>query len=262
METIVKLRDADTKSKLSIEQDKVIVSSKLAKKLKLKINDRIEFNDSENNKYSFVVSGITENYVGNYIYMDRTTYENRIGIFNINICYIQLDDISNEESVTKDLLQNNSNILSNVSVKSVLERFNKLFGALDGVVVILVVLSGALSFVVLYNLVYISISERQREIATLKVLGFNHKEVDFYIIKEEIIISIIGILIGLLIGTWFGNIIVETIEINTVQFVKQILLKSYILTGGFMMLFNIIVNIRVHFTLKKIDMIESLKSVE
>ncbi len=262
METIVKLRDADTKSKLSIEQDKVIVSSKLAKKLKLKINDRIEFNDSENNNYSFVVSGITENFVGNYIYMDRITYENRIGIFNINICYIQLDDISNEESVTKDLLQNNSNILSNVSVKSVLERFNKIFGALDSVVVILVVLSGALSFVVLYNLVYISISERQREIATLKVLGFNHKEVDFYIIKEEIIISIIGILIGLLIGTWFGNIIVETIEINTVQFVKQILLKSYILTGGFMMLFNIIVNIRVHFTLKKIDMIESLKSVE
>ena len=262
LEKIVKLKDTETKERIQIESNKVVVSSKLAKRQKLKINDKIEFIDNQNNKYSFVVSGITENYVGNYIYMDKQTYENNINKFNINVCYLKFDDECDEEVVTKELLQSNSNILSSVSSKSVIERFNKIFGALDNVVIILVILSGVLSFVVLYNLVYVSISERQREIATLKVLGFNNREIDLYIIKEETIISIIGILIGLLVGKWFSQIIVETLEVNIVQFVKIILLKSYLLTFSFMVLFKFIVNLRVHFTLKKIDMIESLKSIE
>lgn len=262
IENIVKLRDVNTKQKLKIERNKVIVSSKLAKKLKIKTNDKIEFVDSQNNKYSFVVSGITENYIGNYIYMDRQTYEKNIDKFNINVCYVKLDNIENEKDLTADLLKNNSNIISSVSSKSVLERFSKIFGALDNVVVILVIFSGALSFVVLYNLVYVSISERQKEIATLKVLGFNHKEVDSYIIKEETIISIVGILIGLLVGTWYSYIIIETLEVSSVQFIKEISLKSYLCTFAFMILFKLIVNFRVHFTLKKIDMIESLKSIE
>ena len=137
-----------------------------------------------------------------------------------------------------------------------------MFKSLDSIVLILVFFSGALSIVVLYNLTYINISERQREIATLKVLGFNHKEIDGYILKEEIIITIIGILIGLLAGTWFGLLIVETIELEIVEFIKNITPLSYIKAFGFMILFSVIVNIRVHFTLKKIDMIESLKSVE
>lgn len=262
IEDIVHLRDSKTKKKLKLEKDKVIVTSKLAKMLRLKVNDNIHFTDSEMHQYSFIISDIAENYVGNYIYMDKQTYEKNIDKYDINVCYIKLNDETNEKIFTKELLSNHSNIISSNSSKSILERFNKIFGALDSVVVILVVLSGALSFVVLYNLVYVSISERQREIATLKVLGFNHKEVDLYIIKEETIISIIGILIGLFIGTWFSQIIVETIEINTVQFVKQILLKSYLLTSGFMILFKLIVNIRVHFALKRINMIESLKNIE
>lgn len=262
IDNIVNLKDSKTKEKLKLEEGKVIVSSKLAKRNKLKVNDIVEFTDGQNNKYRFEVSGITENYIGNYIYMDSKTYEKNISQFNINVCYIKVDDKSYEDSITQDLLKKNSNIISSIASKAILERFDKIFGALDNVVLILVVFSGALSFVVLYNLVYVSISERQREIATLKVLGFNHKEVDSYIIKEESIISILGILIGLIVGTWYSFIIVETIEVPTVQFVKAITLKSYLFTFGFMILFKLIVNIRVHFALKKIDMIESLKSIE
>ena len=259
---VILLKDKDTKENLSLEDGKVIVSSKFAKISNLKVNDMIEFTDSENNTYSFVISGITQNYVGNYIYMNKETYKKNIGQFSINVCYMKLDDISNEEEVTKGLLNDNENILSIISAKGTLERYNKMFSSLDSIVLILVVFAGALSFVVLYNLTYININERQREIATLKVLGFNEKEVDAYILKEEIIITILGILIGLLTGTWFGHMIVETIEIDMVEFIKNISSSSYFICFGFMILFSAIVNIRVHFTLKKIDMIESLKSIE
>ena len=122
--------------------------------------------------------------------------------------------------------------------------------------------SGALSFVVFYSLAYINISERQREIATIKVLGFYDREVDNYVVKEEFIITIIGILIGLVLGTIYSYQLIDSIEINTMQYIKSIHLDSYLQTFGFMILFGIIVSIGVHFMLKKINIIESLKSVE
>ena len=137
-----------------------------------------------------------------------------------------------------------------------------MLSSLDNVVIILIVLSGLLSFSVLYNLSYINISERKREIATLKVLGFYPKEVDNYIIKEMTIITIFGILFGLFIGTFVTYIIVDLIEMNLVQFIHVIRLNSYIYSFLLMSLFTIIVSIIIHFALKKIDMIESLKSVE
>ena len=259
---IITLNDKDTNEKLSFENNKVIITSKLAKLLKLKTNDTIKFTDSKNKTYSFVISGIAQNYIGNYIYMNKQTYEDKIEKFAVNIAYLNIDDKAIEEPLIEELLANNKNILSAVSSQDTLERVSKMFKSLDSIVLILVFFSGALSFVVLYNLTYINISERQRERATLKVLGFNHKEIDGYILKEEIIITIIGILIGLLAGTWFGLLIVETIELEIVEFIKNITPLSYIKAFGFMILFSVIVNIRVHFTLKKIDMIESLKSVE
>jgi putative ABC transport system permease protein len=123
-------------------------------------------------------------------------------------------------------------------------------------------LSGALSFVVLYNLSYINISERRREIATLKVLGFYNTEVDNYIIKENFIITVIGILIGLLICKPFVNFIVDSVEIDLVKFIHHINIESYLLSFMFLTIFTLIVSFIIHFALKKIDMIESLKSVE
>ena len=105
-------------------------------------------------------------------------------------------------------------------------------------------------------------SERQREIATLKVLGYYNREVDNYILKEEFFITIIGILVGLFFGTLYAYMLIDSIEINTMQYIKNIHLDSYIQTFIFMIIFGFIVSIGVHFALKKINLIESLKSVE
>jgi putative ABC transport system permease protein len=126
----------------------------------------------------------------------------------------------------------------------------------------LIVFSGLLSFVVLYNLSYINISERKREIASLKVLGFYNHEVDNYIIKENFIITIIGIILGLAIGKPFVDFIVNSLEIDLLQFIHEIDFYSYLKTFLFMTGFTIIVSIIIHFTLKRINMIDSLKSVE
>ena len=114
----------------------------------------------------------------------------------------------------------------------------------------------------MYSLAYITISERQKEIATLKVLGYSEKNVDGYILKEQLNILIIGILVGIITGSLYSNILVKNIRFSQLYLVKQIEFASYIKTAGFMILFAIIISIGVHFMLKKIKMIESLKSIE
>ena len=137
-----------------------------------------------------------------------------------------------------------------------------MLNTMNYVVIILIVASALLAFVVLYNLANINIAERQREIATLKVLGFYDKEVDNYINKENIIFTIIAIVIGLVLGTFLTSGIISSIEIDSLRFMKNILPISYVYSAGITLVFSIIVNFIIHFVLKKIDMIESLKSVE
>ena len=194
--------------------------------------------------------------------MSKNTYENNIGEYKINAEYIKYKDINKENEVLSNIKKNNSHILSTISIVNVKKQADILFKSLNLIIYVLIMFSGALSFVVFYSLAYINISERQREIATLKVLGFYNKEVDNYIMREEIIITILGILLGLVFGTLYTYQLIDSIEINTMQYIKSIHLDSYIMTFIFMIIFTIIVSIGVHITLKKINFIESLKSVE
>ena len=134
--------------------------------------------------------------------------------------------------------------------------------SLDNVVLLLFAFSAILSFVVLYNLSYINICERKREIATIKALGFYDVEVDNYIIRENFVITIIGIMFGVIIGKPFINYIVSSIEMDIIKFLNYISIVSYIKTSISMLLFAFIVSIIIHFTIQKIEMIESLKSIE
>ena len=258
---IVNLKSLDTGEKLNLEENKVIISDKLSELIDKKVGDKIILKDSSNKEYKFVISGICENYVSNYVFMDKNTYEKNIGEYNTNISFLKLDDLKVEESLSRKILENN-NVMSIMSVNQTIKSVNNMLKSLNSVVAILIFLSGALSFVVLYNLSYINISERKREIATLKVLGFTDKEVDDYIVKETVILTIIGIAIGLIFGIFLTNVILDTVEIEVVRFVHHINISSYIITSFIVMLFTIIVSVIIHFTLKKIDMIESLKSVE
>ena len=261
IKNILSLKDVKTKKELTLKNNKVIISDKLADLENKEVGDKIKITDSENNEYEFIISGICENYVGHYVFMNKETYENNIGNYKTNIVYLKIDDLKNQESLSKTLMDNEY-VMSVVGVDSTMSIIDDMLRSLNSVVVILIFLSGALSFVVLYNLSYINISERKREIATLKVLGFTDKEVDNYITKETIILTIIGIILGLIFGIFLTYVIIDTVEIEMVRFLRMIKPSSFIITAFIVMLFTLIVNKIIHYALKKIDMIESLKSVE
>ena len=261
LKKIVNLKDLKTKEPLNLEDNKVIITDKLSELTNKKVNDKITLISQDNNKYEFVISKVSENYVGNYVFMNKNTYEKKIGPYNTNIVYVSLDDIKVENKFSKELLKN-TNVMSIMSVNSTINNINDMLKSLNSVVLILIVLSGSLSLVILYNLSYINISERKREIATLKVLGFTDKEVDKYITKETVILTLIGICLGLIFGIFLTNVIVDTVEIEMVRFIRHIRLYSFAITSLLIILFTLVVNRVTHYTLKKIDMIESLKSVE
>lgn len=263
LDKVVNLFNYKTKKRIKLVKGKVVITEKLASLKKLKVGDKINIVDVNNKKYQYEISDITANYFEHFIYMDRNTYEESGGVFDANVVYLNTKKLSNKDKdVLSGELLKNDEVLSVNYVSSLVEVITNMLNSLDEVVFILIVLAASLSFVVLYNLSNINIMERKREIATLKVLGFYNKEVDNYITKENIILTIIGILIGLGFGYLLTNIIITTVEIEKARFLKRICFNSYIYAAGMSFIFTLIVNIVTHFSLKKIDMIESLKSVE
>ncbi len=246
-----------------IEDNKIIITDKLANIYKIKIGDKITIYDSEKNEYNLEVSNIAKNYLGHYIYMNKYTLESYDKEYIPNVIYLNTEELNenDEKLLSNDLLSNDS-IINVIYTNTLVNSAQDMLNSLDKVVVILVLLSAMLSFVVLYNLSNINITERTREIATLKVLGFFNSEVDNYITKENIILTIIGINLGLIFGYFLTNITINTVEMETAHFIRNIRLSSYIYASLISCLFTIIVNIVTHFTLKRINMIESLKSVE
>ena len=261
LENILNLKDLTTRKKLTLTDNEIFISDKLAELTHTNIGDYVKFKDSTGKAYKLKVSKVFENYAGNYIIMSKSMYEKKIDTYNTNIVYINLTNPQKEKKVLQKLMNDNK-VMSIISAKTTLKNVDDMLKTLNSVVFILILLSGALSFVVLYNLSIINISERKREIATLKVLGFTDKEVDNYVNKETIIITVIGIIIGLLFGIVLTNWIVTTVEVDMVRFIHKIKISSFITTAVMISLFTLIVNLLTHFILKKIDMIESLKTVE
>ena len=259
--SIIKLNSIINNKEIKLEDDVVVISSKIAEINNLKKGDLITVKDNENNQYELFVSDISENYVGHFVFMNKNTYEKYIGNYKINASYIKIDDVKNEDEVTTEIMKND-NVVAIVSINYTKTSISNMLQSLDNVVFILIAFSGILSFVVLYNLSYINISERKREIASLKVLGFYNSEVDNYIIKENFFITVFGIIFGMIFGKLFVDFIVNSIEIDLVKFIHTITFASYLKTFIFMFGFTIIVCFIIHFTLKKINMIDSLKSVE
>ena len=148
------------------------------------------------------------------------------------------------------------------SISTMKDKFADMLGSLDSITLVLIICAGALTFVVLYNLNNINISERRRELATLKVLGFYDIELSQYIYRENILITIIGIALGVIGGIFLNRFVVTTVEVDIVMFGRQIFAMSFVKSILIAVAFTVIVNIIVHFKLKKIDMATSLKSVE
>lgn len=258
------LEEYENDKKIDLNQEGIVITDKVAEALKVNVGDKITLIDSDNIEYTFTVSNIAKNYVSHYVYMSKDFYEENIKTYKTNMLLLKtVDNISDKDlnKISEDLLKVDG--VASVSVVSTLiSSIEDMLGTLNYVVVILVVASALLAFVVLYNLANINIGERQRELATLKVLGFYDKEVDNYINKENIIFTIIGILLGLVFGFFLTSAVVISVEIDKLRFIRQIQPVSYIYASIITIIFSFIVNKVIHFTLKKIDMIESLKSVE
>jgi len=265
LDKVISLYDIDKeKKKIYPEKDGAIISEKTRNMYNLKIGDKITIYDEDDKPHKVKVTNITENYVNQYIYLSKESYEKIFKDYQENTVLLKLkDDLSKEKTTAldKELLENEE-VTALLDVYEMMDLVKRTMKSLDSVVLVLIIAAALLAFIVLYNLSNINISERKREIATLKVLGFYNKEVDDYITKENMILTTIGIIFGLILGKQLSNFIIATCEPDSVMFVRDITLFSYIISACITILFTIIVNWITHFSLKKINMIESLKNVE
>ena len=240
-----------------------VVSEKTADLLNLKVGDKLTLK-KDDKEYQVKIAAITENYAGHYVYMTPKVYEETFGeqpdyadiVFSVKDQYkAQTEEIGQE-------IMNYPAALSISYTASTMDMVERMLGTLGIVIVVLIVSAGMLAFVVLYNLNNINITERQRELATLKVLGFFDMEVSQYVLRENIILTIAGILFGSLFGIFLHRYIIVTVEVDAVMFGRNIRPLSFLYCAIITCIFSAVVNVFMHMKLKKIDMVESLKSVE
>lgn len=254
------LEDNETKDNLTLTDDGVIISNKIADLFSVQAGDTISLRDSNDTVYQVKVSGVALNYVSNYIYMSKGLYESLTGdelTFNSFVS----EDVLNEEEVSTELL-NQDEVLSVNLASTLLAKSNGGIEGLNYIIALLVIISCLLCFAVLYNLTSINISERTREIATLKVLGFKDLETNEYIYRETLVTVFVGILLGFCMTPFLHAYLIDLLENETVTFLRTIQVTSFVWAGLLTLAFAILMQIITFFKLKRINMIESLKSVE
>lgn len=260
----VTFRTRRSKKTIELDDSGVIISEKLAKDLNVKEGDNVLIHDEDNKQATVKVSGIMEMYINNYIFMTSEYYSQVFGYTpdNNRILGILTSDGDDIQSVIGDRYLTDNNVKSLTFVKANITRFENMIQSLDLVTWVLIISAGMLAFVVLYNLTNVNISERIREIATIKVLGFYDREVGEYVYRENIILTLIGGVFGLLLGMALHAYIMTTIELDGVMFGTKINISSFLISYGITILFSLLINIFMYPSLKKIPMVESLKSVE
>lgn len=264
LKDFITLKDRVTGKELDMKEDGVILTEKIAKLLGVEIGHEIYIKDENDKKTNVKVIGITENYLNHYIYMPSNIYEevfNEEGEFQRILARTRRTDEKFEDEISKELLKYDD-VNSIEFITGISKTFNDAIGSLNYVIMVLILSAAALAFVVLYNLTNINISERIREIATIKVLGFYDKEVSAYVYKENTILTLIGTGVGLFLGVFLHKFIIDTTEIEFMMFGQKIKAISYLYSAILTMVFAVLVNFVMHFKLKKVDMVESLKSVD
>ena len=248
----------------SLKKDEVILTEKMASLLNVKVGDELTIEDEDRGDQTVTVGAICENYMSHYLYLSPEKYEELYGVpaeYNTIIYSVKDGKDDQIEKIGTKLLSMDG--VLNVSYTSSIEgRLDDMLRSLNLVIVVLIVSAGMLAFVVLYNLNNINITERQRELATLKVLGFYDEEVASYVYRENILLTIIGSVVGMVLGNLLHRYIILTVEVEEAMFGRQIHWQSYLYSFLFTVAFSLFVNWVMFYKLKKIDMVESLKSVE
>lgn len=258
------LRNRITKEEYHLDDSGVVLTEKIAKELGVRAGDKITIRDKEKGDLTVKVEEICENYMLHYVYMTPSLYEKLYGEEpEYNCVYYRTADRTTEEAerIGEDILKL-PGALSVSYTTDMKQQIDDMLSSLDIVIIVLIISAGMLAFVVLYNLNNINITERRRELATLKVLGFYNNEICAYVYRENIILTLIGAVFGMFLGKILHRFVIETVEIETVMFGRNIDVSSFVYSFLLTILFSCIVNAAMYFKLKKIDMVESLKSVE
>ena len=259
----VDLRHRSDHSPVELDGSGVVIDEKLSELLDVSVGDTITLEGDQ--RVEAVVADITENYVYHYVYLTRDLYTQLYGEdYQNNVMLLAYQDgmgvdVSNQTSET---LMKMDGVASYSYIATIRDSFEDSMDAINYAVVIIIVAAAALAFVVLYNLTNINITERRSELATLKVLGFYDGENTAYVLRENVFLTIFGVILGLVLGRFLHSWMVLTVEVDLVMFGRTAPPYAYVLAAAMTALFSLIVNVAAHFKLKKIDMVESLKTVE
>ena len=242
----------------------VVITEKMAERGGFSIGSQITLENADGDTGTFTVDGIAENYVENYVYLSAETYEHGFGaapVFNTVLAISADPSGEGRDALSARLLGTDG--VSSVSFTSDLKTsFSGMLQKIDIIVVVLIVAAGLLAYVVLYNLTNINIAERVKEIATIKVLGFYDKEVYAYVYRENIVLSLIGTLTGLVLGIFLHMFVIYTVEVDATMFGRSIKFWSYAASAGLTILFSLLVNLAMRRKLRNISMVESMKAPE
>ncbi len=260
----INLRDRRTGQSVAFEEGSVLVTEKLADLLGLSSGSAITIENEDGERVEFTVTGVVENYVQHYVYISPELYETVTGEAveptEVNAVCAKTDEEQRDAIALE--LQEQEGVSTAGFTEDTRKSFDDLIESLNSIIVVLILCAGALAFVVLYNLTNINVTERQRELATIKVLGFRDGEVAGYIYRETSLLTLLGCGIGLLFGIVMHSFVIQTVEIDMVMFGRTIQPMSFVWSALLTLLFAVIVDLVMYPKLKKIDMVESLKSVD
>ena len=257
--------DRKSKEEYTLDDEGVIISEKTGKLLNAKAGDTIEIKDEENGNKKVKIAHICENYMGHYIFFTPSYYEKVYGEnseYNSIFFAGQKGDTQEDYNKIGEDILTQDGALSVSYMRDIEKQLDDMLKSLNLVIVVLIISAGMLAFVVLYNLNTVNITERQRELATLKVLGFYDLEVAEHVYRENVLLTFIGAAVGVVLGKFLHAFIIDTVEVDTAMFGRNINFSSYVYSLLFTILFSLFVNGIMYFKLKKIDMVESLKSIE
>ena len=257
-------RDRRTHETYELGEKDAILTEKAAKALGIKKGNKLSVESQDGEFTEITITNICENYMEHYLYLSPELYEEIYGKpVEENNIYFKMKDLDEKKlgAIGENILEKRAAL--NVSYTyNMEERLDEMLESLDIVIVVLIISAGLLAFVVLYNLNNINITERKRELATIKVLGFYDNEVSAYVYRENILLTLIGTVAGVLLGSLLHRYVITTVEIDSVMFTRIIENISFVYSALLTFGFSVFVNVVMYFKLKKIDMVESLKSVE
>ncbi|WP_225229504.1 ABC transporter permease [Paenibacillus gallinarum] len=263
LDEFIILGNRESGEKYKISDDGVVITEKLAKLLDVSVGDTVSMTDDDNHTYDIRVEAIAENYVKHYIYMSPTYYEK---VFEKKPVYqtqlLNFDrDIADEDEISSKLMDH-ENVINVTLTSNMQEASEDSVANMNLVMIVIIISAGCLAFVVLYNLNNINVSERIRELSTIKVLGFYDNEVTMYIVRENVILTLLGIVTGSFLGNGLHAFIIYTAETDTMMMYPDVSILSHIFSAAITIFFSTIVMMIMHAKLKKVNMIDALKSNE